>query len=156
MTIVARRIASVPRRTSVQTWQRIVELVTKPGSEASAELASVTAVAAMLIAEEYAKDTAITISGSGPLVRIYTLHGDEAIEHDDTDEADLAFDPTGSEGWSLSLPAAGADVAISRASVAACSHVDVRDVDGATDRLVAANPPTSPALTLDLTELERP
>lgn len=155
MTVVARRIASVPRRTSVQTWQRVIELVTSPGSKASAELASITALAAMLIADEYAKEAAITVSGGGPLVRLYTLHGDDAIEYDEAEEAELAFDPTETDTWRLSLPAAGADVAIARAAVAACSHIDVRDLEAAADSSVTRDPIPPTRLVIDIEELER-
>jgi hypothetical protein len=156
VTVVARRIASVPVRTAVNTWERIVELMTRPQSPAREELTAITSIAAMLIADEQAKDTPITITGGGPLVRVYTVHGDEAIEHDDADEADLAFNPTSGEAWTLTLPASGADVAIVAAAITSAPHVDVRDVgDEAGDRTAAkAAPPT--VLELDLKELERP
>jgi hypothetical protein len=51
-----------------------------------------------------------------------------AIEHDLDDEAELAFHPTAGDSWLLSLPAAGADVEIARAAVAAAAHVEVREV----------------------------
>jgi len=156
VTVVARRLASIPRRTSVETWQRLVELISAEGSPARAELSTITSVASMLIAEEYARTTPLTISGGGPLVRVYTLHGEEAIEHDLDDEAELAFDPTAGDSWLLSLPAAGADVEIARAAIAAAAHVEVRDVADA-ERVTAART-TSPTheLVLDLQELERP
>jgi hypothetical protein len=162
MTVVARRVASVPSRTSVQTWQRVVELVAADGSPARAELSSITSAASMLIAEEYAKVAPITISGGGPLVRVYTLHGDAAIEHDIADEPELAFDPTAGEDWTLSLPAEGDDVEIVRAAVNGARHVEVRDVANDTPTAAAsaasldvAAPPAG-GLTLDLEELARP
>ena len=156
MTVVARRLASVPRRTSVDTWQRLVELISAEDSPAHAELSSITSVASMLIAEEYTKTAPLTVSGGGPLVRVYTLHGEEAIEHDLDDEAELAFDPTAGDSWLLSLPAAGADVEIARAALAAATHVEVRDVAEA-DRSAAEQSASSMAeLALDLEELERP
>jgi len=154
VTVVARRLASVPRRTSVETWQRLVDLISAEGSPARAELLSITSVASMLIAEEYTNTAPVTISGGGPLVRVYTLHGENAIEHDLDDEAELAFDPTAGDSWLLSLPAAGVDVAIARAAIAAAAHVEVRDVADA-EPATAATAPT-PDLVLDLLELERP
>lgn len=158
MTVVARRIASVPVRTAVDTWERIVELVTAPESDARAELTEITSIAAMLVADEQTKGNAITIEGGGPLVRLYTVHGDDAIEHDDADEADLAFDPTSGDTWTLTLPAAGADVAIVEAAVADAPHVEVRDVDTLVpaNKQAAATARTATGLELDLTELERP
>lgn len=157
MTVIARRIASVPVRTAVETWERIVEVVAAPESPAREELLGITSIAAMLIADEQTKGAPITIAGGGPLVRLYTVHGDDAIEHDDADEADLPFDPTSGDGWTLSLPASGADVAIAEAAVAECAHVDVRDVDaGDDDGATTAAKASRAALDLDLRELERP
>jgi len=156
MTVVARRLASVPCRTSVDTWRRVVDLVSADASPSRTELLSITSVASMLIAEEYTKTAPVTISGGGPLVRIYTLHGEDAIEHDLDDEADLAFAPTASDSWLLSLPAAGADVAIARAAVATAAHVVVRDLAEPEVSATARAISPMPNLVLDLQELERP
>jgi hypothetical protein len=110
----------------------------------------------MLIAEEYTKTAPVTISGGGPLVRIYTLHGEDAIEHNLDDEAELAFDPTAGDSWLLSLPATGADVAIAQAAVAAAAHVEVHDVAEAERSTAARAASPMPDLVLDLQELERP
>jgi hypothetical protein len=156
VSVVARRLASVPRRTSVETWLQVIELVTAEESDAREELLSVSSVASMLIAEEYTKTEPITISGGGPLVRIYILHGDEAIETDFADETDLAFDPTAGDSWLLSLPAQGTDVEVAQQAVASAAHVEVRDV--AEGQRLAAIPTTNSqrGLVLDLAELERP
>lgn len=160
MTVISRRVAAIPRRTSVESWERVVELVSTAGSDAEAELQSVTATAAMLIAEEWTASAPIKIMGGGPQVRVYTLHGDDAIDADPDDEADLPATPTDAEGWLLSLPAGGVDLAIASAAVAACPHVEVRDVDvaAATSARAAApsDKPASSGLKLNLEELERP
>lgn len=156
MTVVARRLASVPCRTSVDTWRRVVDLVSADASPSRTELLSITSVASMLIAEEYTKTAPVTISGGGPLVRIYTLHGEDAIDHDLDDEAALAFDPTAGDSWLLSLPAAGADVAIARAAVATAAHVVVRDLAEPEVSATARAISPMPNLVLDLQELERP
>lgn len=156
MSVVARRVASVPSRTSVETWQRIAEIVSEAGSEARAELEGVTSVAATLIAEEYTKSAPITISGSGPLVRVYTLHGEEAIDADLSDEDELAFDSTTGDSWLMSLPAAGPDVASAESLLVGAAHIEVRDIDRA-ERSVATTAKSGPAdLVLDLEELARP
>lgn len=156
MSVVARRVASVPRRTSVETWARIVELVSDPDSDARTELEDVTSVAATLIAEEHTKSTPITIAGGGAPVRVYTLHGDEAIEADFSDEDELAFNPTAGESWVLSLPAAGADVAAAEVLLAGASHVEVRDIEQV-ERSAATSAKTATGeLVLDLEELTRP
>ena len=58
MTVIARRVASVPVRTAVATWERVVEIVTAPESDAREELTGITSIAAMLIADEQTKDEA--------------------------------------------------------------------------------------------------
>ena len=60
MSVVARRVASVPRRTSVDTWRRVVELVSADYSDARAELESIASVAASLVADEHTKSSPIT------------------------------------------------------------------------------------------------
>lgn len=155
MTVVARRLASIPRRTSVETWKHLVGLTTQPGSKARTELEGITSVASMLIAEEYARSTPITIAGSGPLVRIYTLHGDEAIDHDLDEEAEFGLDPTGSDSWVMSLPAAGADVDIARSATSDARHVEVVDIGEEGPRR-GSNETVAQELLLALAELERP
>ena len=156
MTVVARRLASVPCRTSVDTWRRVVDLVSADASPARTELSSITSVGVDADRRGVHEDRAVTISGGGPLVRIYTLHAEDAIEHDLDDEAELAFDPTAGDSWLLSLPAAGADVAIARAAVAAAAHVVVRDVAEPEVSATARTASPMPDLVLDLQELERP
>jgi len=155
VTVIARRIASVPRRTSVETWARIVELVSEPDSDARAELEGVTSVAAMLIADEYAMTEPITIAGSGPLVRVYTVHGDDAIDADLSDEDELSFDPTDGESWLLLLPASGSDVAAAEALLVSAPHVEVRDIEQA-ERATAERKGATGELVLSLEELMRP
>lgn len=156
MSVVARRVASVPRRTSVETWQRISELLSEAGSDARAELERVTSVAATLIAEEYTKSSPITIAGGGPLVRVYTLHGEEAIDADLSDEDELAFDPTAGDSWQLSLPAAGADVVAAEALLADAPHVEVRDIEQVERSMATSSKTASGELVIDLGELARP
>lgn len=155
MTVVARRVASVPRRTSVETWQRIVELISEPESEARSELESVTSVAAALIADEYTRTAPITIAGGGPFLRLYTLHGDDAIESDLTDEEELAFDPTASDPWLISLPAAGADVEAAESLLVDATHVEVQDIEQE-GRSAVVTKAASGELVIDLEELARP
>lgn len=156
MSVVARRVASVPRRTSVDTWVRIVELVSEADSEARTELEDVTSVAATLIAEEHTKSDPITIAGGGALVRIYTLHADDAIEADFSDEDELAFNPTAGDSWLLSLPAAGADVAAAETLLAGAAHVGVRDIEQVERSATASSKTAIGELVLDLEELMRP
>ena len=154
--MVARRIASVPRRTSEETWQRVIELVSEPGSAARRELVAITPVAALLIAEEYTSLAPVTISGGEPLVRIYTLHGNDAVDHDLDDETGLAFNPTFGDLWTLSIPAIGSDVDAARSAIGGADHIEIRDADlvDASDR--SARTAHARDLLVDIEELERP
>ena len=155
MTIVARRVASVPVRSSVETWNRMVELLTPPGSGARSELAGITSLAAMLISEEYTSHSPVTIEGSGALVLIYTLHGRDAIDHDLEDEESFAFDPTAGASWKLSLPACGADLELARDALKSAPHLDVREIGvDVHDGPPSAAPKAT--LTIDLDSLDRP
>lgn len=127
MTVHARRIASIPRRTATGTWRAICELLSAPDSAPRHELQQVVGIAAALITEEYARDAAIVVSGTGPQVRIYTLHGEAAIEADPLDENPLNHDPTSGD-WTMSLPCGEDDLEEARQAVACFPHVTVRSL----------------------------
>lgn len=154
MTVHARRVASVPRRSSVETWRRVCELVSAPGSAARSQLEQVTGVAAMVIADECTREAPIVFSGGGPQVRVYTLHGDDAIAADLDDETCLAFDPTAGN-WSASLPCAGEDVAELSAMLESSARVTVRDVAaGATVGAAGSSVARNARPIIDLDELD--
>jgi hypothetical protein len=60
-------------------------------------------VVSMLIADEVTKDRPLVVSGVGPQVRIYTVHGEDAIDGSRVSENGLAVDPTDG-AWTLSVP----------------------------------------------------
>jgi len=157
MTVLARRIASVPRRTSVQTWQVISELLAPAGTPARATLDAATGPAAMLIAEEVTGDAPIILSGTGPQLRLYTLHGEAAMEADLDQEASFPFVPTHGD-WALSLPASPEDLDTVRAALAAISpRISVRDsTDTDRGRAAAASRRSASIPVIDIAELERP
>lgn len=130
MTVHARRIASIPRRGPIETWHAICDLLCAEGN-ARAELDGVAGCAAALIAEECTRDSPIIVSGSGPQVRIYTLHGDQAIEVDISEETALSHQPT-TGSWILSLPCGEDDLGEFEAAVRSAPHVEVRPMDQAT------------------------
>jgi hypothetical protein len=160
-TVIARRIASVPVRTSGQTWGIIVELVSTPGSPARTALESVAGVASMLIAEEYCASKAIVIKPpSGARVRVYTLHGDAAMG-DDVNESALATCPTAYAGWTVEIPAGPDDLALAKAAFANLAGISCYDSTGAAsdDDVVDLAPEASSsaarAFTINLDELSR-
>lgn len=109
MTAVRREIISVPRRTPAETWDAIAELVSKDSSDARADLHAARHVATALIAQESTKDEAAIFSGTGPQVRVYTLHNDDSIEAAPDDEQPLVTYVAAGD-WSASLPADSSDV----------------------------------------------
>jgi len=156
MSVVARRLASVPARSAGQTWHAFVELVSKPGTAAWTTLESIAGVGSMLIAEEYTGAGPIVVMpASGSRVHVYTLHNDDALG-DDIDETKLASGPLLELGWSISLPSGADDLALAQAAVAKVTGVTVRDM--ATDvgepeapqRLTVARD-----VTINLDELSR-
>jgi len=79
----------------------------------------------MLIAEEHTSTQPMRLTGCGPQVRIYTLHGNNAVDGGQTNEQPLQITP--SDGWELALPASGVDFDVASASVADSDHVTVYD-----------------------------
>lgn len=154
MTVNARRIASIPRRTATETWRSICDLITESGSEARQELDAITGIASALITEEYTRDAPIIVSGNGPQVRVYTLHGDDAIGADPLDETSLSQTPT-KETWRLSLPCGEDDLDEATQATSRSPHVEVRSLaeDAAASARVAADAKLRPVI--DLAALER-
>jgi hypothetical protein len=109
MTTLRRDIVSVPRRTAGETWDRISELVSKEGSDARADMHAARHVATALIAQEATRDEPAIFSGSGPQIRVYSLHDDASLEADLDDERPLVTYVAEGD-WSASLPADESDV----------------------------------------------
>ena len=110
MTVVARRFRSIPERSALETWRAISEvLAPEPSSTASEELHAIAGIASSLITREAMRDGAIVVHGSGSRVRIYCLHGEEAITGDNAREQSLAFNATSGD-WQMSLPCPAEDL----------------------------------------------
>jgi hypothetical protein len=117
----------MPVRTATQTWTALCDLLAPSGTTARNELDAITGVAALIITEEYSSDAAIVVSGAGPQVRIYTLHGDKALDAEGEPVLPLQTKLPES-GWTLSLPARGDDVAaVSSGLTGRSGRVLVRD-----------------------------
>jgi hypothetical protein len=155
VTVLARRIASIPRRSSVETWQVISELLAPTGTAARTTLDAATGPAAMLIAEEVTLAAPIILSGVGPQLRIYTLHGEAAMEADLDQELGFPFVPTAGD-WAVSLPASSEDLEPVGAALATISpRLSVRDrTDG--DGVALASRSSASIPTINTAELERP
>lgn len=127
MTTIRRDIVSVPRRTPAETWDRISEMVSRDGSDAREELLAARHVATALIAQEATEAEPAIFSGTGPQVRIYTLHNDDSLEADlDAEQALVTHVADGD--WSASLPADASDVAWASAALKKVSgRITVRE-----------------------------
>jgi hypothetical protein len=156
MSVIARRIAAVPVRTSVETWRAVAELLAQATARARDELDAVTNIGAMLVAEEYTALAPVVVQpASGARIRIYTVHGEDAIEAQ-ADEQPLASWPLDQPGWTISLPCGAPDLDDVRAALVGHPGFAVRDVSdgieaGEGDRNVAPAP-----LIIDLEEMSRP
>lgn len=127
MTVIARRFASVPERSAVDTWNAIVELIAPdPRSSARSELAAIAGVACSLIASEMSAP--IVVYGSGPRLRIYCVYGDHAIEGDNVSEGALTYVPTEGD-WRMSLPCPEEELEWVQRSLRSSTRVSVRDED---------------------------
>lgn len=103
-TIASRIIRSTPHRDAVQTWNVIVELLTKSiQNEAYTEMMAVSGIASSIITDQYPKDAGIIVTCDGPRTRIYCLYNEDAIEGSDAKEDVLGFDPI-KGNWQISLP----------------------------------------------------
>jgi hypothetical protein len=103
MTVVARTFCSIPKRSALDTWAAIVDLLApRAGSDSRRELDSVAGIASSLITRE-AMTAPIVVYGCGPRVRIYCVYNEDAITGDAASENKLAFDATDGD-WHMSLP----------------------------------------------------
>lgn len=105
MSVVVRRFASIPARSASETWNAIaVILAPDPQSEARAELTSVSGIVNSIISRETCQSAPIVVfGGPGPRVRVYCIHGDDAIAGEGANESTLATTPT-QGSWKMSLP----------------------------------------------------
>ena len=129
-TVLARRVASTPVRTAVETWACIVEIIAPdPESPARKDLAKVAGTACAAIASEATKEAPMVIWGGGPRVRVYCLFDEDAITQDGLNEDALPKSPTEGD-WRMSIPFLAEDVAWSGTSLAAASsRISARSVD---------------------------
>jgi len=109
MTVVARTFCSIPKRSALDTWAAIVDLLApRTGSDSQRELESVAGIASSLITRE-AMTAPIVVYGCGPRVRIYCVYNEDAITGDAANEKKLAFDATDGD-WLMSLPCPADDL----------------------------------------------
>jgi len=155
MSVASRQVPSVPVRSSVATWNTIIDLLTPTGTGARADLAAVTSTVAMLIAEEYTREAPIVVMPvAGDRLRIYTVHGAAAVEGENP--AALATWPLAEPGWRISLPCGAADLDEVRTALRPYPHFEVRDVaEGIATASTVPQQGASGRVVIDYAELER-
>lgn len=103
-TVASRTFRSVPHRDATQTWEAIVELLTKGvDSAARRELRAVAGIACSLIADQTPESAPILATCDGPRTRIYCVYNDDALDSSAGNEDTLGFDPLKGD-WAVSLP----------------------------------------------------
>jgi hypothetical protein len=154
VTTLARRFSSVPARTSSETWLAIVDLIAQT-APARDELIAAVGLMSLLIADESTRHRPLVVSGSGPQVRIYTLHGEAAIDKDEANEAPLAVDPTAGQ-WSMQVPVSDGDVLWVTAQLKKYLHIVIAPpADDAADRAIAARARSNTVPMVDIRELRK-
>lgn len=107
---VVRRLVSTPVRSASDTWTAIVALLAPdPTSDARRELNRISGLACAAISSEALRHDPLELRSQGITVRIYCLHGEDAIMTPGYDLHEFAWRPTDAE-WQLSIPCEAADV----------------------------------------------
>lgn len=129
-TVIVRKIAGSPIRTSSEVWENICELVAPDAASAArAILAKATGVACSSIASEVIKDKPIVLFGSGPRIRIYGLFDEDAVSGEDINEAALPEVAT-EDDWRMSIPCLDEDFDWCKRETKVCApHISVRRLD---------------------------
>jgi hypothetical protein len=156
MTVVARRLASIPACLASETWLRIIDLVAPTNILAQEELRRVIGVASSLITRETMKKSPIVITGNGPQIRLYCVYGEEAITGEGINEAALPRSPAESESWAMSLPCPADDLSWVNASLKQhSSRITARDL-GSTSPPEAEEKTASSEASINLESFFRP
>lgn len=155
MTVVARRFAATPIRTATETWTTMVNVISKEGTAARAELMSVRGVMASVIADEWPKDAAIVVAGNGPRLRMYCLYGAAAIEGDDRDENTLSWTPTEGD-WQMYIPCESDDLKwVSAAVKKSSSRIVAYDLKEGLPATAKDVPEVTEEVTIDVEVFKR-
>ena len=126
---IRRDIASLPARTSKETWEAIVKLITGPDSVDTAQLEAATSVLCSAIADEHSASAPIVVKGGASRLVIYTVHGADAMEAGLAVDK-LSWNPTASDAWAMTVPCSQEDVGwMSKALKERAPRITVHDVN---------------------------
>ncbi|MGC2741586.1 MAG: hypothetical protein WA672_00255 [Candidatus Angelobacter sp.] len=126
---IRRDIASLPARTSKETWGAIVKLITGADSINTAQLETATSVMCSAIADEHSASAPIVVKGGASRLVIYTVHGTDAMEAGLAVDK-LSWNPTASDTWAITVPCSQEDVGwMSKALKERAPRITVYDVN---------------------------
>lgn len=149
ITRVRRSFAASPVRTGMATWEAIVDIVAPEGSSGRAELIAVNGIAASLVAAEAWRASPLIVAGIGPQLRIYCLHGEDAIVGDDINEDNLSWSPTDGD-WAMEMPCPPEDIEwVSAAAAEVSGRVTVIDATVKRTRVMTQGQVSKPAMEID-------
>lgn len=102
--VVSRTLRSSPHRDATQTWEAIVDLLTRgKESDAGVELRAVAGIMSSVIADQAPKTAPFVVTCDGPRTRIYCTYDDDAVDGSDSNEDGLGFDALKGD-WAVSVP----------------------------------------------------
>ena len=151
---IRRDIASLPARTSKDTWSAIVKLITGADSVDTAQLEAATSVLCSAIADEHSASVPIVVKGGASRLVIYTVHGSDAMEAGLAVDK-LSWNPTASDTWAMTVPCSNEDVGwMSKALKERAPRITVHDVNETLDAGVEPAPKVA-KVEIDWTEMEK-
>ncbi|MDZ7637868.1 MAG: hypothetical protein U5J83_06400 [Bryobacterales bacterium] len=107
---IVRRVVSTPVRSASDTWTAICALLAPdPTSPARRELNRMSGLACAAISSEALQQDPLELQSQGLTVRIYCLHGEDAIMTPGYDLHEFAWCPTEAE-WRMSIPCEASDL----------------------------------------------
>jgi hypothetical protein len=148
---IRRNISSIPLRSASETWDRIIELVTGPGSKDVQQLTAASSVIASVITDELPADCPFLFEGCGPQLRIYCLYAIKALAAGNSVDS-IAWNPTAGD-WALHVPCDIENLEWVRKALAETSPrikvFDVAEADRADQEVEKAAATSSDAIIID-------
>ena len=124
---IRRDVSSIPFRSADETWQKIIDLVTGPGSVDLQQLRDARGVLGSIITDEHPAERAIVIEGVGPQLRLYCRYGMSAVEEGAAVDS-LTWNPTAGE-WKMHVPCDAENIGWVKSSLSVSSpRIKVFDV----------------------------
>jgi hypothetical protein len=124
---IRRDVSSIPFRSASETWQRIIDLVTGPGSVDLQQLRNAAGLMGSIITDEHPAERAIVIEGVGPQLRLYCRYGMRAVEEGAAVDS-LTWNPTAGD-WKMHVPCDAENIGWVKSSLSVSSpRIKVFDV----------------------------